>query len=343
MHADLRSDTVTLPVEGMRAAMAAAEVGDDVFGEDPTVNRLQATIAALLNKEAALFVPSGTMANQICLSVLARPGEEVICEQGAHIINFESGAMARLSLVQPKPLPGDRGVFTVEQVREAVRPGHYYYPRTAVIAIENTHNLAGGTLFPLDEIERIAGFARENGLRMHLDGARLWNASVATGIALEDYARSFDSVSLCFSKGLGAPVGSVVAGSADFIEQAHLRRKQFGGGMRQAGVLAAAALYAVENHFQRLEEDHANARLFAEIVSQSPALRVDLDTVQTNIVIMDLVNGGSAEDLCTRLRDRGVWLVPMGQSKLRAVTHLNIDRDDVIRAAELVTETLQKQ
>ncbi len=340
MYADLRSDTVTRPVHAMREVMAGAEVGDDVFGEDTTVNRLQEKVASLLNKEAALFVPSGTMANQICLSVHANPGEEVICEQGAHIVNFESGAMARLSMVQPKTLRGERGVFTLEQVREAVRPGHYYYPRTAVIAIENTHNLAGGTLFPIEEIERIAGFAREKGLRMHLDGARLWNASIATGIPLSDYAAHFDSVSLCFSKGLGAPVGSIVAGSSEFIRQAHHRRKQFGGGMRQVGILAAAALYAIEHHIDRLAEDHANARVFAEIVSKNPALKVDLDSVQTNIVIMDLVNGEDAETICAGLRERGVLLVTMGRSKLRAVTHLDVSRDEVIRAAELVADTV---
>ena len=337
---DLRSDTVTRPDAAMRRAMAEAEVGDDVFGEDPTVNLLQEKVAELLEKEAALFVPSGTMGNQICMKVHTEPGDEIICEAGSHVLNFESGSMAFLSGAQPRPIIGQRGVFTVEQVQEAMRAPAYYLPRTRLIVIENTHNLAGGTIFPLDEIRRIADFARSHDLRMHLDGARLWNASVATGISLNEYSRYFDSVSVCLSKGLGAPVGSVIAGSKEFIQKAHRLRKQLGGGMRQVGILAAAGLYAIEHNLDRLEEDHRKARRFAEIVAAARGIRLDMETVQTNIVVMDIEGEATAPELLERLAAKGVLLVPMGAKKLRAVTHLDVSMQEVELAAQIVRQEL---
>ncbi|MDQ7065198.1 MAG: low-specificity L-threonine aldolase [candidate division KSB1 bacterium] len=337
---DLRSDTVTRPDAAMRRAMAEAEVGDDVFGEDPTVNLLQMKVAELLGKEAALFVPSGTMGNQICMNVHTEPGDEIICEAGSHVLNFESGSMAFLAGAQPRPIIGRRGVFTVEQVREAMRAPAYYLPRTRLIVIENTHNLAGGTIFPLDEIRRIADFARSHDLRMHLDGARLWNASVATGISLNEYSRHFDSVSVCLSKGLGAPVGSVIAGSKEFIQKAHRLRKQLGGGMRQVGILAAAGIYAIEHNLARLEEDHRKARRFAEIVAGARGIRLDMETVQTNIVVMDIEGKATALELLERLAAKGVLLVPMGAKKLRAVTHLDVSMQEVETAAQIVRQEL---
>ncbi|MDQ7054679.1 MAG: low-specificity L-threonine aldolase [candidate division KSB1 bacterium] len=337
---DLRSDTVTRPDAAMRRAMAEAEVGDDVFGEDPTVNLLQMKVAELLGKEAALFVPSGTMGNQICMNVHTEPGDEIICEAGSHVLNFESGSMAFLAGAQPRPIIGRHGVFTVEQVREAMRAPAYYLPRTRLIVIENTHNLAGGTIFPLDEIRRIADFARSHDLRMHLDGARLWNASVATGISLNEYSRHFDSVSVCLSKGLGAPVGSVIAGSKEFIQKAHRLRKQLGGGMRQVGILAAAGIYAIEHNLARLEEDHRKARRFAEIVAGARGIRLDMETVQTNIVVMDIEGKATALELLERLAAKGVLLVPMGAKKLRAVTHLDVSMQEVETAAQIVRQEL---
>lgn len=337
---DLRSDTITRPDRGMRQAMANAEVGDDVFGEDPTVNRLQEKIAELIGKEAALFVPSGTMGNQISVNVHTVPGDEVICDVHSHVVNFEGGAMAFLSGVQPRTLEGKRGIITAEQVRCALRPRASHFPRSRLVVLENTHNLAGGTVYPIAEIEKIHTLARKNDLRLHLDGARLWNACIASGLTPADYAKYFDSVSVCLSKGLGAPAGSVVAGSEEFIHTAHRYRKQFGGGMRQVGVLAAAGLYALEHNYQRLNEDHENARAFAEVVAAAGNVQVDLASVQTNIVILDLPAGHSAGAMCDELRRHGVLLVPMGERKLRAVTHLDVSKKDVHRAAEIVAKVL---
>ena len=245
---DLRSDTVTRPSAGMREAMQRAEVGDDVFGEDPTVRKLQERVAGLLGKEAALYVPSGTMGNQLCIKVHTLPGDEVIAERGSHVFNFETAGAAFLSSVQIHPVEGQRGVLGIEEVRQAVRPKLYYMPRTRLVCVENTHNRAGGTITPLESLAALSAFARGEGLKPHLDGARLWNACAATGTAPSAYAAHADSVSVCLSKGLGAPVGSVIAGTKEFIEEARHYRKIFGGGMRQAGVIAAAGLYALEHN-----------------------------------------------------------------------------------------------
>ena len=333
---DLRSDTVTQPNDEMRQAMAQAPVGDDVFGEDPTVNALQKKMAELTGKEAALFVSSGTQANQISINAHTQPGNEVICEERAHIFNYEAGAPALLSGVQLHPLPGKYGVLDVQQVEEAIRPPDHHFAQTKLIALENTHNRWGGTIYPIDEIKKMKKLADRHGLKMHLDGARLWNASVATGISLKEYARYFDSVSLCFSKGLGAPVGSIIVGGKEFIERAHYYRKVYGGGMRQAGIIAAGALYAVEHNFKRLKEDHRRAKLLAEALNAFPGMVIDLQTVQTNIVIIDTsLTGKPAALIAGRLNEHGVKVIAFSPTRLRLVTHLHITDDDVDRTIEV--------
>ena len=284
---DLRSDTVTKPSQDMREYMLNAEVGDDVFSEDPTVNRLQNKIAELLGKESALFVPSGTQANQICINVHTQPGQEVIVDYNAHIFNYESGAGGMLSGIQLHPITGENGHPTTEQIEEVIRPFDDHYPQTSLICLENTHNRAGGTIFPIEEIIKISNLAKEKNLKLHLDGARLWNASVAIGIELSEYAKHFDSVSLCFSKGLGAPIGSIIVGEKDFIKKAHFYRKAYGGGMRQVGIIAAACEYAIENNLIKLKVDHNNAKKIAETLDSLPGVDIDLESVQTNLIIRE--------------------------------------------------------
>jgi threonine aldolase len=336
MIVDLRSDTFTKPSPAMREVIARAEVGDDVFGEDPTVNLLQENVASILGKEAGLFVASGTMGNQVAINALTQPGDEVILESHAHIFYYEAGAPALLSGVQLHRLPGRQGVITAKQVEEAIRPDNAHFPPTRLICLENTHNRAGGTIYPLEEIRRIRNVASAHGIMMHLDGARLWNASVAAGIPLKEYARYFDSVSVCFSKGLGAPVGSLIVGSEDFITRAHRYRKIYGGGMRQAGILAAAALYAIENNIERLAEDHRNARKLAETAASLPGFSVDLDSVQTNIVIME-VDGTkyTAQQIVEVLKQQGILILAIGPAKLRAVTHLDVSEEGIDRAVQV--------
>ena len=330
---DLRSDTFTKPTSAMRDFMIKAEVGDDVFGEDPTANELQKMIAEMLAKESALFVASGTQANQISINAQTRPGQEVICDYNAHIFNYESGAAGMLSGVQLHPITGKLGHPTAEQISEVIRPFDDHYPQTGLICLENTHNRAGGTVFPLKEIEKISELARRKGLRMHLDGARLWNAAVATGITIAEYASHFDSVSLCFSKGLGAPVGSIVVGSNDFIKRAHFYRKACGGGMRQIGILAAACIFAVENHFDRLNEDHQHARMLAETFAALPGFKVDLDSVETNIVIVDVSGTGKdAFEITGLLKDNKILVLPFSVAKIRLVTYLNLTLSDIKQA-----------
>jgi len=336
---DLRSDTVTQPSEPMRKAMAAAEVGDDVYGEDPTVNRLQEYLAARLGKEAGLFMASGTMSNQVAINVHTHHGEEVICHRWNHVFNFEGGTAPAFSGVGFNLLDGEYGTITAEQVEEVIRPDSYHYPQTALISIENTHNKAGGTIFPFKEIERINAVAEARGLPMHLDGARLFNAAVASGIDPAEWARSFDTVSICLSKGLGAPVGSVLLGSKDIIDRAVWIRKRFGGAMRQAGVLAAAGLFALENNVERLAEDHANARRLAESVNAIDGLAVDLPAVQTNIFMIDTSRTGlSEEEMHLRLFEKGVLMHSFGRDRLRAVTHLNLTSEDITRAIRVFEE-----
>jgi threonine aldolase len=320
----------------MRRVMAEASVGDDVFGEDPTVNLLEEKVAALLGEEKAIYVPSGTMGNQTSIKAHTEPGDEVILERDAHIFNYETVAPAMMSNVQIYPLEGKLGVITAEQIKRAIRPKAYYLPRTRLICIENTHNRAGGTIFPLDEMKRIRELALNAGIKVHLDGARLWNASVETGITPREYASYCDSVSVCFSKGLGAPVGSAVAGDADFIERVRRYRKIFGGGMRQAGIIAAGALYALEHNVPRLKEDHEKAKYLAEEVGKLKTLEVDLASVQTNIVLISVEKTGKTPaEILQILRQNGVLLTQGTYTSVRAVTHLDVTMEEVKKAAEV--------
>ncbi|HCV44288.1 MAG TPA: low-specificity L-threonine aldolase [Bacteroidetes bacterium] len=338
---DLRSDTVTRPSPGMREAMARAEVGDDVFGEDPTVNKLQQKVAELLGKEAALYVPSGTMGNQLCIKVHTQPGDEVIAEKGCHVFNYETAGMAFLSNVQVHTIEGKHGAFSVDQVKRAIRPKAYYMPRTRLICMENTHNRAGGTVIPISLIKEMSALATSEGIRFHLDGARLWNACAETGITPKEYVSYFDSVSVCLSKGLGAPVGSVIASSGEFIAEARRYRKIFGGGMRQAGVLAAACIYALENNIARLKEDHANARDLARELATIRGFDIDMDSVQTNIVIISLENlGKSPDEVLALFKKKGVLLTLGNYMGIRAVTHMDVSTEQVKRAAQVIKETV---
>ena len=338
---DLRSDTVTRPSAGMRRAMAEAEVGDDVYGEDPSVNRLQERVAELLGKEAAIFTPSGTMANQAALKAATQPGDEVICDRNCHILNFEAGTPAAFSGLMMNALEAPRGILSPEQVEAAIRPDNPHYPQTRVVELEITHNRGGGSIYPIETVRAIAEIARGHGLWMHLDGARLWNAGVATGIALSTWAAEFDAVSVCFSKGLGAPVGSAVAGTAEFIKRVHRVRKMMGGGMRQAGVLAAAGLYALEHNIQRLAEDHANAKLLAGAVADLPKVSLNPDEVETNIVIFDLVDANrTARSVAAELKARGVLVGAIGPMRIRMVTHLDLSRPQCEEARGVLRQVL---
>ncbi|MGB9757556.1 MAG: low-specificity L-threonine aldolase [Candidatus Bipolaricaulaceae bacterium] len=340
---DLRSDTVTKPTPGMRRAMAEAEVGDDVYGEDPTVNRLEERAAEITGKEAALFVPSGTMGNQVAIAVHTKPGQEVILEATSHIYNVEMATMARFSGVQPRVIFGERGVFTAEEVRRAIRPKLYYLAQTGLVCLENTHNAAGGRIWPLSIAREILEVAHAHGIPVHLDGARIFNASVATGIPVSELVWGFDSLMFCLSKGLGAPVGSVLCGSREFIAEARRVRKALGGGMRQAGILAAAGLYALEHHIERLAEDHENAKILAQGLAEIPCLSVT--PPETNIVLVEILRGPTALELAERLKKRGVLVAPAGAGtearKLRLVTHLDVPREDILRTIDLFWEELR--
>jgi len=329
---DLRSDTLTKPPAGMRAAMAEAEVGDDVYGEDPTVRRLEARVAELLGKESALFVPSGTMANQIAILVHTRRGDEVVVGEGTHCMHFEGGAAAAWSGVQ-FAVVGRGGLFSTEDVLAAIRPKAEHLPQTSLIVVENTHNLGGGRVFPKDECELIGEAARARGLTLHMDGARLWNAAVATGVEPKALAAPFDTISVCFSKGLGAPVGSAFVGSHERVRAARRFRKMLGGAMRQSGVLAAAALYALEHNRARLAEDHAAAHGFAERLVRVPD--IEIAPVETNIVLIKTANA-DAGSIAERAAAQGVLIHAMGPRILRAVTHLDISERDTLQAAELL-------
>jgi threonine aldolase len=336
---DLRSDTVTRPTEPMRRAIAEAEVGDDQYGEDPSVNRLQDEVAALFGTEAALFLPSGTMANQVALRTLARPGDDVLVPTDSHIVLHETGAGAANAGVQFSPI-GSAGVYDAVAVRAAIKPrGHMVYPPTSLLVAENTHNRAGGIVFPAEALTESVAVAREAGLATYLDGARILNASIATGTPASALAASFDLVSLSLSKGLGAPVGSMLAGSGALIERAHRYRRMAGGVMRQAGILAAAGSYALANHVERLADDHANAHLLATELLRGDDVELDLATVQTNIVVFSLVDRTGVPDAAAfveRCRERGVLLNPFGPRIVRAVTHLEVTADQVREAARVM-------
>lgn len=337
---DLRSDTVTQPGPAMRQAIADAVVGDDVFGDDPTMNALQERMATLLGKEAALFVPSGTMANQLAIRVQSHHGAQVVVEAGSHVVRYEAGAPAALSGVLVTTIETDDGVLTWDLVEPSLNPDDQHCAPPTLVCVENTHNRHGGRVVPLEAIESLARAAHARGLRVHLDGARLWNAAVATGIPLAAWTAPVDSVSVCFSKGLGAPIGSVLAGDAVIVHRARRVRKQWGGGMRQVGLLAAACLYALEHHVDRLRDDHANARRLAEGI-RHPDLRL-VTTPQTNIVLFDVEGTDDASALLKKLQGRGVLASAMGPRRLRLVTHLGVSRADCERAITVVNGLAQQ-
>lgn len=337
---DLRSDTITQPTPEMRRAIAEAPVGDDVLGDDPTVNQLEETVAALLGKAAAVYMPSGTMTNQVALRTHTEPGDEIILESQAHIYFYEAGGPAALSGVMCKLIEGQRGIFTAAQLQAALRPWNEHYPRTKLVCLENTHNRGGGSIYPLSTLEEIAAVCRQNDLRLHLDGARFWNACVASGVSEADYAAPFDTVSVCFSKGLGAPVGSALVGSMELIQRARRFRKMFGGGMRQAGIIAAGALYALQHHRDRLSEDHANAQRLALGLQQIDGLLVNPDYVETNLVYFYTPDHLPAKALAAELLARGVGVLPTGTHTLRAVTNLMVTQADIDKALCIIAEAV---
>ncbi len=333
---DLRSDTVTKPTVGMREAMFSADVGDDVYGEDPTVNTLEAMAANLLGKEAGLFVPTGVMGNQLSIRLHTRPGDEVIIEASAHILRYEGGSASSLSGVQLCPVSGLRGLLSPETVEAAIRRPDLHTPSTTLLCLEQTHNVGGGSVYPLKTIHQLTDLARKYGLALHLDGARLFNASAKTGVSVAEYAAAFDTVSFCLSKGLGAPVGSVVVSDTGRIEKLRRLRKVFGGGMRQVGILASAGIYALENHVLRLTDDHANALVLAQQLQAISGVVIDVDAVETNMVMFQVPQSTkSTEQLLEECRESDVLLNAVGDRSFRAVTHLDVNLEDMKAAGEI--------
>ena len=340
---DLRSDTLTKPSPAMRRAMAEADVGDDVFLEDPTINRLQERAAAIFGREASLFVPSGTMGNLTSIMANTRPGQEVICEETGHVYNYEMASMCAVAGVLPRVVAGTCGILSWENIAPAIRAKVYYRPQTALIALENTHNMAGGAVYPTETVEEICDKAHAQGIRVHLDGARIFNAAAYLKANVADITRKFDSVQFCVSKGLGAPVGSLITGTKEFIERCRPIRKMLGGGMRQAGVLAAAALVALEEGPSRLWIDHENAGRLARGLAEIPGIRLDASTVQTNIVIFGVQNGSmTSAEFLEALKARGVMALPVDASSVRMVTHLHVDRAAIDAAIAAVAEVMKK-
>lgn len=344
---DLRSDTVTRPTAAMRRAMAEAEVGDDVYGEDPTVHRLERRAAEIFEREAAIFVPTGTMGNQIAVALHTRPGTEVICEARSHLLDWEMAMVARFSGCVPRTVAGERGILRWKDIQKSIAPTIYYRAPTALVWIENSHNMAGGTVTPLPVLEEIWAGAAAAGLPSHLDGARVFNASTAAGVPVAELTRGFDTVMFCLSKGLGAPVGSMLVGSREAIAEARSVRKALGGGMRQAGILAAAGLLALEEMPKRLGEDHAHARLMAEALAGCEGVEIDLSGVETNIVIFHLKDGhwkegGDALGLVHALRQEGILASAVGPHAVRLVTHMDVSGADCRRAAEVLLSVLER-
>lgn len=339
---DLRSDTVTRPTPGMRRAIAEAVVGDDVLGDDPTVIRLQERAAELLGKPAALFVPSGTMANQVAIRCVCEPGDELIIDETTHAYHYETGAPAALSGVSVRILRSPRGIFAAAEVESAVRPKSSHFANSRMVIVENTNNRGGGAVWPVEQVAQVRTVAEAHGLHVHLDGARLMNACAARGVRPTAYTRYAHSVSMCFSKGLGAPVGSIIAGETGFVERAHRFRKMFGGAMRQAGLLAAAALHALDHHVERLKEDHQNARFLAEAISELPGIILNPAEVESNICIFRIDPAlGTAEQFTRRLHERGVWMFPTGPDRARAVTHLDVTRPQIEHAIRIFREVCE--
>jgi threonine aldolase len=340
---DLRSDTVTKPSAAMRRAISDAVVGDDVFGDDPTVNRLEHLAAEMTGKQAALFVPSGTMGNEVAILTHTRRGDEAILEADSHIYRYEAGGPAVLAGVQLAPIKAERGILSAEQVERAIRSDDVHQPVTRLVCLENTHNRAGGVVYPLDVMREVRAVADRRGLKIHLDGARIFNAAIASKRNARDYCALCDSVMFCLSKGLGAPIGSMLAGDADFILLARRYRKLLGGGMRQAGVVAAAGVYALEHNVSRLADDHRRARVLAEAIAGLPGLAVDLGTVETNIVVIDVGGTGLSVDQCLlSLEKQGLLVVPFGRSRMRAVTHLDVDDEDLENAIAVFRKVFAK-
>jgi threonine aldolase len=339
---DLRSDTVTQPTPAMRAAMAAAAVGDDVYGEDPTINRLEARAAEIFGREAALFVPSGTMGNQTAIRLHTQHGQEVICESHSHIAEWEMAMASAFSGCQLRTLPAERGILRWADIEPHITGIHYHRASTGLICLENTHNMAGGTVTPLAVFEEIWEGARERGLPVHLDGARIFNASAALRIDVRELTRGFTTVMFCLSKGLGAPVGSLLVGSRDLMDHARRIRKGLGGGMRQAGILAAAGLIALEEGPKHLAEDHANARLIAETLAELPQIDIDLASGRTNMVLLTLRRHGNADALVEKLKIRGVLSGSMGRHRVRFVTHRDVDRAACGEAARIIADEIAR-
>jgi len=338
---DLRSDTITRPDTKMRQAIANAEVGDDVFGDDPTVNELEKYVAELFDKEASLFVSSGTLGNQVALKTHSQPGWEIICERECHIVNYEVSGPAVHSGLMINLLTTDRGMITAEMVRNNIRQINIHCPRTKIVTLENTHNRHGGTILPQDEILRVRDVCDEYKLIFHLDGARIWNVYVATGMSLAELVQPFDSISVCLSKGLGAPIGSMILGSAEFIEKCRRTRKLFGGAMRQVGIIAAGGLYAIKNNITRLSQDHKNAKLLAEGISELQMFDIDLTRVETNIVVADLTGDLQSEPVIERLSKVGVLAVPFGPRRVRFVTHLDVTREECLEAIDRIHDIVR--
>jgi threonine aldolase len=338
---DLRSDTVTRPTPAMREAMASAEVGDDVYGEDPTVNRLEQAAAALFGREAAIFVPTGTMGNQIAIRIHTQHGQELICEARSHVLDWEMAMAAAFSGCQARTVAAERGILTWDHIKPAIASKIYYRAQTALICIENTHNMAGGTVTPLPVLQEIWQGARSAGLPVHLDGARVFNAAAALNLSVAELTQGFDTVMFCLSKGLGAPVGSILTGSRKIIDQARIYRKALGGGMRQSGILAAAGLIALQQMPARLADDHANARFLAESIAQQPNAHVDLAAVQTNIVIFNLAGGADAAAFCAALKQKNILASAIGPHSVRLVTHYDVDRQACEKAAAIIAAQLQ--
>ncbi|MFC6644061.1 threonine aldolase family protein [Granulicella cerasi] len=338
---DLRSDTVTKPTAAMRAAMAAAEVGDDVYCEDPTVNALEARAAEIFGREAALFLPTGSMGNTIAARMHTQPGQEVVCESRAHLLDWEMAMVAAFAGCVPRTVVGEGGVFRWADVEKAIAPKIYFKAQTALVWVENTHNMAGGIVTPVDVLEEIWAGAKAAGLKTHCDGARVFNAAAALGVDVKVLTHGFDTVMFCLSKGLGAPVGSMLVGSRAAMDRARELRKALGGGMRQAGILAAAGLIALEEMPSKLADDHANAKLLAQAVASCPGVKVDLDRVQTNIVIFE-VGAGKSGELVQALKAAGVLASAIGPGAVRLVTHRDVSREDCQRAAQILTSELTK-
>lgn len=336
MIIDLRSDTVTMPSKEMLSAIANAKIGDDVYGEDPTVNELQEYTADLLGKEAAIFVPTGTMSNQIGLKINTNPGDEVIIEKDAHIFFYETAAPAIISNVLMRTLPSIKGEMSISDISEAIRPDIYYFPKTSLICLENTHNRHGGAILSLDYFYEVSTLAKKHNIAFHLDGARIWNASVATQIPFKKYVEPFDTISVCLSKGLGAPAGSVLVGSQEKINLARKWRKILGGGMRQVGILAAAGLYAMKNNIARLAEDHENAKYFANEISQVDEVKVDINQVETNMVVVETIKNMNANELVLKCKEKGVLFSTISENKVRIVFHLDVSKENTKKAVEII-------